>query len=806
MTLTGTNFTGVTDVNWGAVDINTVCGSGPCFTFVSDTQITVNNVPAHGAGGVPVTVTTGNGMSGSKTYTYVTPAPTLTNLNPSSGSTAGGTSVTLTGTNFTGATDVNWGAVDINTLCGSGPCYTIDSDTQITVNNVPAHGPGGVSVNVMTPGGTTVSLQYTYIAPTPSVTRLNPNEGQLSGTNAVTLTGTDFEAAGTPIVSQVTVGSVNISATPPCGTPPSSPCFTVNSATSLTIGYMPAGTGQVYVTVTTPGGISPKTSSNLYTYDATAPAVSELLPRYGSTAGGEALTLFGCSCFGQAGQDFVTDVLFSNSNGSVDVPSSNSYPCPTSSAGCFIVVGPSQLAIYTPAKAAGMVDVQVTTPLGTSAMVPADKYTFVPPGAYTAITPYRACDTRPPGGGIVQNQCDTGSNHTLGANGVATAQITQPSGPVPPGAQAVVVNVTAIDHSSAITLVTAYPAGTPRPVASNINLAGNTVESNLVIVQLSQAGGTVPAGEISLFNAGGTADVVVDVEGYFSSPSGGGHAGEFHSIPPLRRCDSRTGSGTMCPLSTNTPLQAGKWRDVVLSGLPPGAPVGTPSIPSTPGTATAAIFNLTGTNGTLSTLLAVSPALANHGCPTAPPAFSNLNPSAGIALPNRVISKLGPNQDVCLFSPKGTINFITDVNGWFGASGAPAGVLFYSIPPTRVCDTRPQSGSTCAVPAPGLTPASTKLIGIAGTAAVPADDQHSVQPVAMVANLTGIAGTANTVFILYPSDKARSGTSDLNPSAHQVIANLSVVELSTTTNNGDVSLYNAAGDINAVLDVAGWFQ
>ena len=68
-----------------------------------------------------------------------------------------------------------------------------------------------------------------------------------------------------------------------------------------------------------------------------------------------------------------------------------------------------------------------------------------------------------------------GTNHTLGANGIVTAQITQPAGPVPTGAQAVVVNVTAIDHSSGITLVTAYPAGTGRPVASNINLAGNTV-------------------------------------------------------------------------------------------------------------------------------------------------------------------------------------------------------------------------------------------------------------------------------------------------------------------------------------------
>ena len=46
-----------------------------------------------------------------------------------------------------------------------------------------------------------------------------------------------------------------------------------------------------------------------------------LLPKFGSTAGDEAISLFG-SGFGQAGQDFVSDVYF----GSVDVPSSNSYP------------------------------------------------------------------------------------------------------------------------------------------------------------------------------------------------------------------------------------------------------------------------------------------------------------------------------------------------------------------------------------------------------------------------------------------------------------------------------------------------
>ena len=40
-----------------------------------------------------------------------------------------------------------------------------------------------------------------------------------------------------------------------------------------------------------------------------------------------------------------------------------------------------------------------------------------------------------------------------------------------------------------------------------------------------------------------------------------------------------------------------------------------------------------------------------------------------------------------------------------------------------------------------------------------------------------------------------------------MIANLAIVGIATTgTSEGDVSLYNAGGDINAILDVAGWFQ
>ena len=558
VTLTGTNLTGATDVNFGPTDITNICGTGTCFTVDSSTQIMVHSIPGHVAGGVNVNVTTPGGTTNDLTYTYATPPPTLTTINPTSGSTAGGNSVVLTGTNLAGATDVHVGSSDL-TACPSAPCFTIDSDTQITVT-MPANIPGAVNVNVTTPGGTSAGIQYTYVAPAPTVTGVSPNEGAPAGGNTVALTGTGFEAAGTPITSQVTVGSAAPIITKPCGVSPTAPCFTVNSATSITIGFMPGGSGQVFITVTTPGGTSSTGSSNTYTYDASLPTVTQLLPKDGATGGREAVSLFG-SGFGLAGQDFVSDVFF----GTNDVTVSPCPPSPTSP--CFTVVGPTQLSIYTPANTAGTVDVTVKTPPGTSGTGAADKYTFVAPGAYTALPPFRICDTRPAGPGIASNQCDTGSNRTLGTNGVVTAQISSAGGPVPLGAQAVVVNVTAINHSTSATFVTAYPAGGSRPLASNINLAGRTVEANLAIVQLSSLG------KITLFNAVGSTDVIVDVQGYFAAP-GGSHAGEFHSIPPLRICDSRGINHTLCAGASSAPLQGGRWRDVVVSGLPPGRPGG----------------------------------------------------------------------------------------------------------------------------------------------------------------------------------------------------------------------------------------
>ena len=86
------------------------------------------------------------------------PAPTVTTIAPSSGSTAGGTAVTITGSNFSGVTGVTVGGA----ACAS---VTVVSATSITCTT-PARSVGAASVLVATYGGTNVAnALFAYVAP-----------------------------------------------------------------------------------------------------------------------------------------------------------------------------------------------------------------------------------------------------------------------------------------------------------------------------------------------------------------------------------------------------------------------------------------------------------------------------------------------------------------------------------------------------------------------------------------------------------------------------------------------------------------
>ena len=140
-----------------------------------------------------------------------TSGPTVTNVNPNNGTTGGSTPVTITGTNFTGTTTVNFGSVAV-----SG--FVVVNSTTITTNT-PAGSPGTVDVTVTTPGGTSAinpSDQYTYtqyFSATNSTLTASPTT-TAAGTSSI-VTATLLDENNLPIVGATinfqTTGSATLS-------------------------------------------------------------------------------------------------------------------------------------------------------------------------------------------------------------------------------------------------------------------------------------------------------------------------------------------------------------------------------------------------------------------------------------------------------------------------------------------------------------------------------------------------------------------------------------------------------------------
>ncbi len=235
---------------------------------------------------------------------------------------------------------------------------------------------------------------------------------------------------------------------------------------------------------------------------------------------------------------------------------------------------------------------------------------------YTAVTPFRVCDTRPASPpGIVANQCD---NNSTGAgsgpiNQGSTRVITIDgmggvNGVPASGVTAVVVNLTAITPNRN-TFLTLFPDGVSRPqTVSNLNPSTGTVVANLVEVGVSTLG------KIDVYNNLGTVNIALDVEGYVAA----GSPGFFHSLSPVRVCDTRGvtpgvgnnqcnhGSTTASPLNGNTTLTfaANNGSSVPTTGV------------------TAVALNLTAISPTVPTVLT---AFAGGG---SRPTASNLNVAA----------------------------------------------------------------------------------------------------------------------------------------------------------------------------------
>ena len=374
------------------------------------------------------------------------------------------------------------------------------------------------------------------------------------------------------------------------------------------------------------------------------------------------------------------------------------------------------------------------------------------PAPFFPVAPARICDTRTGN----STQC---AGKTLHAGSTLAVQVTG-KGEVPSGATAVVANVT-VTNPTATSYLTAYPAGTTRPVASNLNFAAGQTVPNLVTVPLSASG------VLDLFNAAGSTDVIVDVTGYYGPGPGQG----FTSLSPARICDTRSGNSTQCAGKTVGPGSVVTLQVTGVGGVPPGA--------------TAVVANVTVTNPTATSYLTAYP----EGSPR--PLASNLNFTAKQTVPNRVIVPLLSSGALSIFNAAGSTDVIVDVTGYY--SGTTSG-YFAPLSPARICDTRTGNATPCV--GKTLGSGSTLTVQVTGKGGVPAG------AAAVVANVTATGATSTSYLTVWPAGTTRPVASDLNFAVGQTVPNLVVAKLSSS---GGLGVFNAGGSVDVIVDVGGWF-
>ncbi|WP_374688578.1 IPT/TIG domain-containing protein, partial [Promineifilum sp.] len=321
VTITGTNLAEATAVTFNGT-------SQPSFTVnPAGTQVTAA-VPA-GATTGKIAVTTPGGTATSASDFTVILAPTISGFSPTSGPV--GTSVTITGTNLTGATAVKFNGVNASS-------FMVNSATQITAA-VPTSATTG-PIAVTTPGGTaTSSTNFTVTIPAPTITGFTPASGPV---------GTSVAISGTNLTGATSVKFNGVS----------QPTFTVNAGGTQITAAVPAGATTGKITVTTPGGTA--TSATDFTVTIPAPTITSFTPTSGPV--GTSVTINGTNLTG------ATAVTF---NGTA--------------ASSFTVVSATKVTATVPAGATTG-KIAVTTPGGTATSAANFTVTVAAPPIYLSST------------------------------------------------------------------------------------------------------------------------------------------------------------------------------------------------------------------------------------------------------------------------------------------------------------------------------------------------------------------------------------------------------------------------------------
>ncbi|CAN5417488.1 hypothetical protein BH23ACT3_BH23ACT3_10910 [soil metagenome] len=370
------------------------------------------------------------------------------------------------------------------------------------------------------------------------------------------------------------------------------------------------------------------------------------------------------------------------------------------------------------------------------------------PTVFEAIEPVRLTDTRRPDCGCVRLDDLTVR--------VAVAGV----GDIPAEAVSAALTVT-VTGADAPGFATVWPSGAPRRDTSNLNWSAGETRANGTIVELGVDG------SVDVYVSTGTF-VLVDVAGAFVPSPGPAVTGRFTSVPQSRLLDTRATGVRLTDQTVRVP---------------------TPSGVATDATALAVTVTVTDT--------------ASWGFVTAYPAGSE-RPDVSI------VNADGPGQTraataVVPLGPggldlyvDGSTHLLVDVVGWFTgtSSGADTAGRFVSNPPTRLVDTRglvdpiyPDGTRELElyqnVDVDTAGPVYTSLRNLAG---------------AVVANITVTDTMSDGFLAAFPARTPRPGTSTINWTTDQTVANLTITPWSTAG-----AAYYAFSETDVIVDVTGYF-
>ena len=377
-----------------------------------------------------------------------------------------------------------------------------------------------------------------------------------------------------------------------------------------------------------------------------------------------------------------------------------------------------------------------------------------PPLQFVNVTPCRVYDSRIQHGGTGAIPGGTSESFNL-------PQLSQSRGCGDLSAAAAYsLNVTVIPHVT-LGYLSIWPTGEDQPVVSTMNSVDGRVKADAAIVP----GGYQGAISVYVTN---TADVALDIDGYFAPVSGSTLA--FYPLTPCRVADTRLSN---FPQGLGTPQ--------LFAGQPRNFPVLESSCIAAGANAAAYSFNFTVVpiNHHPVGFLSVWPTGQTQ------PVVSTLNDTTGTIVANAAIVPAGTDGSISAYATDDT-NLLIDIDGYFAPAG-PGALSLYSVAPCRVLDTRHAGGAFSGELTVDVV---NSLCGPPSTAQ------------AYVFNATVVPRGSLGYLALWPDGQPQPVVSTLNATDGAITSNMAIVPAGT---EGKIDAFAASGITNLLLDISSYF-